>query len=74
MSRLEPTTDPEKIRSYSMILYNLAKSKHFTANFETQFALMLPFASPKSLTAIAVAISRMGGLTPQFRFLLQKYY
>lgn len=35
---------------------------------------MLPFASPKSLTSIAVSISRMGGLTPQFRFLLQKYY
>ena len=27
LTRLHPTTNPEEIRSYAMLLYNLAKSK-----------------------------------------------
>jgi uncharacterized protein YprB with RNaseH-like and TPR domain len=57
-----------------MVLYHISKSKHSTLNFETQFAFLLPFATAKSLTTIVNSISRMGGMSPQFRFLAKKQY
>lgn len=83
LSRLNFTSDPTQIRSYSKIAYSLVKSKHRSAddfspivnqNYETKFAVLLPFASHQSFTVIVTSMSRMGPLSREFTHIIESLY
>jgi hypothetical protein len=69
-----PTTDEKVIRSYAKIIYCLSKVKRASVNYETQISIMLPFASPKSLTTIVTSLSRMGPFSQEFAYIIEKMY
>lgn len=62
LERLETTTNPQKIRSYSVILYHLSKAKTTVSisNFEVPFSMMLAFSTPQSFASIISSLSRIG--------------
>jgi hypothetical protein len=76
LNRIEITTDPEKIRSYSKLVYSLSKSasKLSNLNYETKFGIMLPFASHQSFTMIVMSLSRMGPFSREFGYIVTKLY
>lgn len=74
MNRIEPTTDPVQIRSYSKVLYSLSKSKKATGNYETKISLVLPFASPQSFTAMVTAMSRIAPYSQEFGYIVEMLY
>lgn len=76
LERLEPTTNPKKIRSYSVILYHLSKIKTdlSISNIEVPFSVMLPFSSPQSFTSIVSSLSRLGCFNNQFSMIVRKNY
>ena len=76
LSRLEPTTNPHKIRSYSVILYNISKTMPNInlGNLEATFSMLLPFASAMSFTSIVSSLSRMGAFNDQLTMVVRRMY
>lgn len=74
MNKLQPTTNPIVIRSYSKVLYSLSKSKKATGNYETKMSLILPFATTQSFTTIVTAMSRIAPFSQQFGYIVEMLY
>lgn len=60
---LKPPYHQDKIRSLSLFLNGLGKSKRATKNYQTPMIELLPHSTIQSFTQIVVMISRMGPIS-----------